>query len=317
MPAAVSLRKQGANNGATTAFLISTPESGVDSISITYALLDPIMTVARPFVAFVTATGAGIAENLLGRRHENKRIIPDLSCPVDNCCDGRNCDPETHKTHHTLVEKIKAGVGYAFGDLWDDIARWFLFGLLLAGFITVVIPDDIFSRYLGSGLPAMLFMLAFGIPLYICATASTPIAAALILKGVSPGAALVFLLVGPATNVASLTVLTGILGKRATAIYLGTIAVAAVLFGLLVDQVYLGLGISAQAMVGQASEVMPLWVRWAGALGVLTLSIKPLYRWLQSLKKRFSKSVKISSRDVKSEDSGSNEILPSSGCGPT
>lgn len=289
LPAAVSLRKQGANNGATTAFLISTPESGVDSISITYALLDPIMTVARPFVAFVTAFCAGIAENLFGRDRESRIVVPDLSCPVDNCCDGRNCDPEAHKSHHTLAEKIKAGVGYAFGDLWDDIARWFLFGLLLAGFITVLIPDDIFSRYLGSGLPAMLFMLAFGIPLYICATASTPIAAALILKGVSPGAALVFLLVGPATNVASLTVLTGVLGKRATFIYLGTIAAAAVLFGLLVDQIYIWLGISAQAMVGQASEILPPWIQWAGALGVLALSIKPLFNWLRSLYRKFGR----------------------------
>ncbi len=316
LPAAVSLRKQGANNGATTAFLISTPESGVDSISITYALLDPIMTVARPFVAFVTATCAGIAENLLGHRRQDKIIIPDLSCPVDNCCDGRNCDPETHKTHHTLVEKIKAGVGYAFGDLWDDIARWFLFGLLLAGLITVLIPDDIFSRYLGSGLPAMLFMLAFGIPLYICATASTPIAAALILKGVSPGAALVFLLVGPATNVASLTVLTGILGKRATAIYLSTIAVAAVLFGLLVDQVYLGLGISARAMAGQASELMPLWIQWAGALGVLALSIKPMYSWLRSLRKRIGRQTTSSSPSKTDPgETGSGNIMTPSKCG--
>ena len=120
----------------------------------------------------------------------------------------------------SFFEKISAGIRYAFSDLWEDIAKWFLFGLLLAGFITVLIPDDIFSKYLGSGLPAMLLMLAVGIPLYICATASTPIAAALILKGVSPGAALVFLLAGPATNIASLTVLTGVLGKRAVRVAL-------------------------------------------------------------------------------------------------
>jgi uncharacterized membrane protein YraQ (UPF0718 family) len=317
LPAAVSLRKQGANNGATTAFLISTPESGVDSISITYALLDPIMTVARPLVAFVTATCAGIAENLFGHGRATQRLLPDLSCPVDNCCNGQNCDPKTHKAHHTFAEKIKSGIGYAFTDLWEDIAKWFLFGLLLAGLITVLIPDDIFSRYLGSGLPAMLLMLAFGIPLYICATASTPIAAALILKGVSPGAALVFLLVGPATNVASLTVLTGILGKRATAIYLGSIAVAAVLFGLLLDQVYIGLGISARAMVGQASEVMPLWIQWAGALGVLALSIKPLYGKLRSLKTRFSRRTRNFSRVTGTSETDSGEFLTSSDCGPT
>jgi len=313
----VSLRKQGANNGATTAFLISTPESGVDSISITYALLDPIMTVARPLVAFVTATVAGIAENLLGDSGHNKKIIPDLSCPVDNCCDGQNCDPETHSRHHSFYEKIKAGVTYAFSDLWEDIAKWFLFGLLLAGLITVLIPDDIFSRYLGSGLSAMLLMLAIGIPLYICATASTPIAAALILKGVSPGAALVFLLVGPATNVASLTVVTGILGKRATAIYLGTIAVSAVFFGLVVDQVYISMGISAQAMVGQASEVMPLWVQQAGALLVVILSIKPLYRMIIPLKTRIRRAATTTLKKPASNTRDSETVLPSAGCGPT
>jgi uncharacterized membrane protein YraQ (UPF0718 family) len=294
LPAAVSLRKQGANNGATTAFLIATPESGVDSISITYALLDPIMTVARPLVAFVTATCAGIAENLFGNSGENKRIIPDLSCPVDNCCDGQNCDPDTHRRHHTFFEKIKAGVGYAFGDLWEDIAKWFLFGVLLAGFITVLIPDDIFSRYLGSGLSAMLLMLAIGIPLYICATASTPIAAALILKGVSPGAALVFLLV-----------------------YLGTIAVSAVFFGLLVDHVYAVMGISAQAMVGQASEVVPLWAQQAGVLLVLFLSIKPLYRMITSTTKRLRRAKETPGQKTVSGTPNSDTLLAPSQCGPT
>jgi uncharacterized protein len=317
LPAAVSLRKQGANNGATTAFLISTPESGVDSISLTYALLDPIMTVARPVVAFVTAAIAGIAENLFVHSDENKEVIPDLSCPVDNCCDGKNCDPEKHRTHHTFSEKIKAGVGYAFTDLWEDIAKWFLFGVLLAGFITVLIPDDIFSRYLGAGLPAMLLMLVIGIPLYICATASTPIAAALILKGVSPGAALVFLLVGPATNVASLTVLTGILGKRATAIYLGTIAISAVFFGLMIDHVYSILGFSAQAMVGQASEVVPLWGQWAGTLLILLLSIKPLYGKIKSLAVRLKSAGASAPKKSAPASTDSESLTTPPQCGPT
>ena len=285
----MSLRKQGASRGATTAFLISTPESGVDSISITYALLDPIMTVARPVVAFVTAFTAGLTENLFSYNKEAREIIPDLRCPVDGCCDGVNCDPGVHSRHHTFFEKLRAGFGYAFKDLWTDIAAWFLFGLLLAGVITVMIPDDIFSRYLGSGLPAMLLMLAVGIPLYICATASTPIAAALILKGVSPGAALVFLLAGPATNLASLTVLIGTLGKRATAIYLSSIAVCSIIFGLLVDQIYRYWGFSAQAIVGQASEVVPLWLQWTGALVVILLSVKPLYQLASSRLKRLRK----------------------------
>ncbi len=130
----------------------------------------------------------------------------------------------------------------------------------------------------------MLIMLVFGIPLYICATASTPIAAALILKGLSPDAALVFLLVGPATNVTSLTVLLGILGKRATAIYLISIAFLSVIFGLALDQVYTSFNISAKAVAGHAGEIMPMWVEWAGAIILLMLSFKPIY---QSLLKRF------------------------------
>ena len=257
LPAAVSLRKQGATQGATTAFLISTPESGVDSIAVTWAMMDPVMTVARPASAFITAFVAGVAENLFSFRKGDPPVIPDLTCPVDGCCDGVNCDPKVHRNHHSFTEKLRAGLKFAVTDLWGDIAPWFFFGLLLAGLITVLIPDDLFSRHLGSGLPAMLLMLAVGIPLYICATASTPIAAALILKGVSPGAALVFLLAGPATNMASITVLLGTMGKRATAIYLAAIAVCSVLLGLAVDQVYAVLGISAKAAAGQAAEIFP------------------------------------------------------------
>jgi uncharacterized protein len=282
LPAAVSLRKQGANNGATTAFLISTPESGVDSISITYALLDPIMTVMRPFVAFVTASAAGIAENLFNPNFTSTRIIPDLTCPVDGCCDGVNCSPEVHKHHHTFLEKLGAGFRFAVLDLWGDLATWFFASILLAGIITVLIPDDVFRTYLGTGLPAMLLMLALGIPLYICATASTPIAAALILKGVSPGAALVFLLAGPATNIASLTVLTQVLGKRATAIYLTTIAISAVFFGLVVDQIYAWFGLSAQAMIGQTSEIIPAWAGLIGTLIIIFISIKPVFRVIKA-----------------------------------
>lgn len=286
LPAAVSLKKQGASNGATTAFLISTPESGVDSIALTYALVDPVMTVARPVAAFATAAVAGVAENALGSEEERKPVAPDLSCPVDNCCDGVDCLPEVHSAHHTFFEKLKAGLRYALTELWGDIAPWFLFGLLLAGLITTLVPSDLMVKHLGGGLPAMLIMLAVGVPLYICATASTPIAAALILKGVSPGAALVFLLAGPATNITSLTVLFGLLGKRATAIYLASIAVVSVVCGLALDQVYALLGISAQATAGQAAEIIPLWAQVAGALALLAMSAKPLHKAFHALVRR-------------------------------
>jgi uncharacterized membrane protein YraQ (UPF0718 family) len=281
LPAAAALKKQGANNGAVTSFLISTPESGVDSIAITYALMDPIMTVVRPVAAFVTAFTAGISENLLGRPDTSRPIVPDLSCPVDGCCDGQNCRPEVHRNHHSFGEKIRAGLRFAFTDVWGDLAVWFLFGLLLSGIITVMIPETVFSRYMGGGFGSMLIMLGVGIPIYICATASTPIAATLILQGVSPGAALVFLMTGPATNVTSLTVLTRVLGRRATAVYLASIAICAVGFGLLVDWIYAAMGVSARAAVGQAGEAIPHAVELAGAILIMTLSVKPVWTFVR------------------------------------
>lgn len=275
LPAAASLKKQGANNGAVTSFLISTPESGVDSMAITYALMDPVMTLARPASALITAVAAGVAENLTGRPEETAGK-PDLSCPVDGCCDGADCDPAEHQRHHTFGEKLAAGMRFAFGELWGELAGWFLVGLLAAGVISASLPEDVLAGHLGGGLPAMLLMLVVGIPLYICATASTPIAAALILKGLSPGAALVFLLAGPATNLTSLTMLTGVLGKRATAIYLSFIAVFSVICGLLLDMVYLELGINARAVAGQAAEIMPFWAELIGALALLALSVGPV-----------------------------------------
>ena len=282
LPAAAALKRQGANNGATTSFLIATPESGVDSIAITYALLDPVMTAARPLAAFVTATVAGLAENLAGGHRGERDTPPDLSCPVDACCDGVDCPPEEHTRHHTLGQKLAAGQRYAFGELWAELAGWFFLGLLLAGVITALVPEGLISSYLGGGLGSMLAMLAVGVPLYICSTASTPIAAALILKGASPGAALVFLLAGPATNLTSLTVVGSILGRRATAIYLACIAVVAVACGLALDAVYAALGISAAAVVGRASEVVPLWARSAGAVVLILLSLPVAWRWLRA-----------------------------------
>lgn len=278
LPPAVSLKKQGANTGATTAFLISTPESGADSIAISYALLDPILTIARPVAAFFTAVAAGVLENIFQEEDSGKEARPDLSCPVDRCCDGLDCTPEAHAHHHTLLAKVTAGMRYAGTEVWADMASWFFLGLLLAGLITALVPGSVMTHYLGGGFASLLLMLTVGIPLYICATASTPVAAALILKGVSPGAALVFLLAGPATNVTSLSVLLGTLGRRATAIYLGSIAVFTLLSGLLLDKFYILSGVSAAAVVGQAREIIPLWLQWAGALLLLIISVKPLAR---------------------------------------
>ncbi len=191
--------------------------------------------------------------------------------------------PDIPASHHGKWSRIRDGLRYALVDVWGDIALWYFAGLLIAGLIMVVIPGELMSRWLDGGLSSMLLMLVIGIPLYICATASTPVAAALILKGVSPGTALVFLLVGPATNITSISVLIGILGKKSTVRYLLILSSCAVLFGLAVDQLYARAGISPQAVIGEAAELVPHIVKLGGAFMLLLLSIQPFSSWLKRM----------------------------------
>ncbi len=281
LPAAAQLKKQGANNGATTAFLISTPESGVDSIALSWALLDPLMTVARPVAAFLSAFIAGILENLLSYREGEKAPLQPLKMASSSvpACQGDCCCPEQKRGSGPWFT-LKEGVRYAVTNIWGDLAGWFFVGIGIAACITVLVPNDLIVRHLGGGIGSMLLMLLVGIPMYICATASTPIAAALILKGVSPGTALVFLLAGPATNIAALAVIIRILGKKGALLYLVSISVISVLCGLLLDGLYYTLGISALATIGTVTEVLPHWLMLAATGLLLLFSLPPLLRWL-------------------------------------
>jgi uncharacterized protein len=274
VPAVAGLKKQGANNGACLAFLISAPETGADSIALTYSLMDPIMTVMRPVAALLTASVAGLLENFTGRSYgEGSKVEPDRTCLVDGCCDGIDCDPATHRGHHTVFEKLRAGMRFAFGELMDDLAVYFMLGILLAGVITAIVPESALSGDFGSGLWAYLGMLAVSLPLYVCATLSTPVAAALVLKGLSPGAALVLLLAGPATNVATITMVGGILGKRSLGLYLGSIIVCTLGLAFVTDAIYHSLGVSASAVAGaNAAETIPGLIQWV-ATGILAALI--------------------------------------------
>lgn len=276
LPATAGLKKQGATDGAAMAFMIATPETGVDSMAVTYALLDPIMTVFRPLAAFVTSIAAGLTQNFLGNTYDRSeaQIEPDLSCKIDNCCDGINCPPEVHRRHHNLIEKLKVAFKYGFGEILDDISKWLILGIAIAGAISVLVPDSFMQTYLGGGIYSMLIMLVVGIPFYICATSSTPIAAALILKGVSPGAVLVFLLAGPATNAATISVVYGLFRKRATMIYLSGIAISAIIMGLILDEVYAWFTITASSVAGEAGELIPHWMGhiFAVVLAILILN---------------------------------------------
>lgn len=281
LPAAAQLKRQGANNGATAAFLISTPESGVDSIALSWALLDPIMTVARPVAAFFSAFIAGLMENFFSYREgvvEPLLPLKILPLPGNACQEDCSCAGQAKKGE--LRTSFKEGMQYAITDIWGDLAGWFFVGIVIAACITVLVPDDLIARHLGGGIGSMFLMLLFGIPMYICATASTPIAAALIIKGVSPGTALVFLLTGPATNITALAVIINILGKKGTVLYLVSLSVISVLCGLILDALYFSLGISAVATIGTVTEALPDWLMLAATCLLLLFSTYPLHRWL-------------------------------------
>lgn len=279
VPTALSLKKRGATKGATLSFMISTPETGVDSIAITYALLDPIMTVFRPLATLFTAIAAGIVENFSSGAEKKTLLSKPLvmmrtpvaqgcgcSCPGGACSSDGNIDGNIN-----TVSKILAGIKYAFVDLLGDISKWLIIGTVLAGIIAYLIPEEIIGSYLGGGIYSMLIMLLLGIPLYICATTSTPLAAALVAKGMSPGTAFVFLLAGPATNAATITMVMKFLGKRTAVIYVGMIAVCSIGFGLLLDSIYLGLGIQAAAVVGSGGDIVPPPIQLAFAIILLPL----------------------------------------------
>jgi uncharacterized membrane protein YraQ (UPF0718 family) len=287
IPAAAGLRQQGASRGATTSFLISTPETGVDSIAVSYALLDPVMAVVRPVASFFTAIIAGVAVNSLPEE-ESPQAASSAAAATTAAHQGCSCGPHagTEHTHgimpapvvlpaaehaasagcgcgscghdgpapRTMREKFVSGMRFGFGELVADIGKWLMVGILLAAVITTLIPDTFFASYLGDGLMSMLVMLVVGMPLYVCATASTPVAAAMAVKGLSPGAALVFLLAGPATNAATFTVVARLMGRKVAAVYLASIAVCSIALGLAVNWLYAYLGLSITSWVGAAQE---------------------------------------------------------------
>lgn len=223
IPTAMSLHKEGATKGATVAFLIATPQTGIDSIIATYSLLGLPFAIIRPVVALFTALFGGFLTNKLAdKKGENSTLDTQASHPA-----------EEHKSN--LAHKVKDAFRYAFIEMMQDIGKWLIAGLLVAGLITVFVPDSFFELFTQSSLLGMLFVLSLAIPMYLCATGSIPIAVALMLKGLSPGTALVLLMAGPAVNTASLLVINKVMGKRTLATYLTSIIAGAVFFGLAID----------------------------------------------------------------------------------
>jgi uncharacterized membrane protein YraQ (UPF0718 family) len=278
IPVAVSLRKQGAGRGAFASFLISTPETGVDSIAISYALLGPFLAVVRPIAAFVTALVAGL---IIGRGDEpaselGGELVPDVAGDGAAChCCCANAAEEADTSNPSLVGRAMTALRYGLVDLFKDLSLWLLLGFALAGLVSAVVPEGFFERHVGTGLGAMLMILLVSLPLYVCATSSTPVAAALIANGLSPGVALVFLLVGPATNIATMMIVVRDLGRRGLLLYVTTIAVVAILFGLAVDRLLPTLPVQLAALPAHHSEE-PFSFGWYAGIVLMALIMNGL-----------------------------------------
>ena len=259
LPTTVSLRRSGASRGACTSFLIATPQTGVDSILATYSLLGLPFAIIRPIAALVTGVLGG-----WGTNQAFKHELVDAQ-QVNNASSN-----EDHE-HLSFVQKLKKSVLYAFGELLEDVGRWLVLGLLIAAAITVAVPDDFFSFLQQYPLLNMFLVLAVAIPMYVCATGSIPIALSLMFKGMTPGAAFVLLMAGPAINAASMLVIDKTFGRKQTVVYLASIVCGALCFGLLIDyllpaQWFVPQALHAVDACNQCTASGPSW--WQSLCGV-------------------------------------------------
>lgn len=278
LPAAFSLRRAGASRAATASFLVSTPETGVDSIALSWALLGPFFAIVRPLAALASAVATGLAVGRFAPDSGGAVRVRAMELFEAKHAHGDGCREPAHAAPRTT---LRAGLRYAFTDLLDDLAPWLAVGLVLAGAIVTLVPPAALAAW-GGGVFAMLLMLAVAVPMYVCATASTPIAHAMLHAGVSPGTTLVFLLAGPATNIASLALLRRELGGRATAVYVAGVSLSALALGLLLDAAWASLGFallsSSHAHDDSHVHALPLWLS-APALALLVgLALRRLAR---------------------------------------
>lgn len=243
IPAAMGIRRAGASKASTASFMVATPETGVDSISVTYALMGPVMAIARPIAAITSAITAG----KLVRWWDVE--APSKQEPVKSCCKHKQASENL-----STGQKIKAAFKYGYGQLLADFMVWLLIGLFFAALIKTFVPTSFLTQY-GSGPLAMMVMVLISIPMYICATASTPIAAGLMMSGISPGAALVFMLAGPATNIATLAVVKNELGTKSLVGYLTGVIVTAIVSGMVLDWVINQFGLTITLSHGEHGDM--------------------------------------------------------------
>ncbi|MCZ8531063.1 SO_0444 family Cu/Zn efflux transporter [Alteromonas sp. PRIM-21] len=271
IPAALGLRRSGASKSSTISFLVSTPETGVDSVSVSYALLGPLYAIVRPVAAVVSAIYAGLMVRFFAERNElTVQGEPVAASATSSCCSTK-AEPEVvkkpedktqcydgdpaHQHDHNLPRKssqVAKVLSYASGKLLEDIVVWLLIGLALAAAIKTWVPTDFLTQW-GDGVVAMLVMALIGIPMYICATASTPLAVGFLAAGLSPGAVLVFLMAGPATNVSTMGMIKQEMGARTLVLYLFSVISASIGFGYALN--YLVSSFSLSSMIKTASHV--------------------------------------------------------------
>ncbi len=260
IPVAMSLHKHGASRGATVSFLLSTPQTGVDSIFVTLSLLGPVFAIFRPLAAFATGIFGGAMVNVFDQRQETKKE----KC-TDECC-----------STEVKTNKLVRGLRFGFVILPRDIGRAMLIGLVIAAFISAVVPKDFFAQYLGTGIFAMVVMMILGIPVYVCATASVPVAAAMMAKGITPGAAIVFLMTGPATNAAAFVTIWRSLGARTAIIYIISVAGCALASGIVLD--YVIFSGNFEFVVKPPAWMLPEIVKYISAVILLAILLNGIFR---------------------------------------
>lgn len=267
IPTAMSMRREGASKAATVSFLISTPQTGVDSIAATASLLGGGFAILRPVVALITALFGGWLTGVTDNSSS------DTAANI--------CTDECRSQSRTFADRCREALRYGFSDMIQDIGGHLIVGLIIAGAIAVFLPDGFFTSFADKPFFNMLAVLAISVPMYICATGSVPIAAALMLKGLTPGAALVLLMAGPATNMAAIMVINKVLGRRTLLTYMGVIIGGAIGFGCVVDYLLPANWFAVQEGTGAAScchETMMPWWKWTCSALLLVLLAAALFR---------------------------------------
>lgn len=231
IPIVSSLQKEGAHKSSILAFLVSTPTTGVDSIFVTYSLLGPLFAIFRPLSAMLCGIALGVADYFVEKDTKVKKL-----------------PKHKHKQIHPVFH-WREFFRYSFFEIPQDIGRSLILGIIIGGLIAVFIPAELFSAHISTPLDFLLALL-IGIPLYVCATGSIPIAVSLLAKGFSPGAGLIFLIVGPATNAITLSFVRTKLGKKSFYLYLANIIIVAVLLGFIFNYLWFTLGANQRLITG-------------------------------------------------------------------